>query len=260
MSGLVRWQTAGDGVAVVTIDNPPLNLLSGAIKQGLLDAAGSLAASWPDVRAVVLTGAGDRAFSAGADMKEFPERVRSGGAEDASRFGHRIAAAWLNLPQVTIAAVAGHCMGGGAEIALFCDFRVAGADARMGLPEVTRGWFPGNGGTQLLPRLVGRQVARRLLLSGQALEAEAALRIGLVDRVVPSGETEAVAVAWARELALRPARAVAAVKRLLSDPGDLAAGLEAEAAAFGEIFRTADAAEGIAAFLEKRPPSFTHRR
>lgn len=258
MTEHVRLEQVADGVALVTLDNPPLNLLSNAVKEALLVRAEELAGAWPDLRAVVLTGAGGRAFSAGADMKEFPVRVQSGGAREASNFGHRLALAWLRLPQVTVAAISGVCMGGGAEVALFCDFRVAGAGARLAFPEVQRGWFPGNGGTQLLPRLIGRQAARRLLLTGEAVTAESALAMGLVDEVVADGEVQAAALAWARTLAGRPAQALVRLKRLLDSP-DLVDGLAREAELFGDVFATADAREGIAAFLEKRQPAFRHR-
>lgn len=257
MSDRVEVEVAGGGVAVARINNPPLNLLSTEVKRVLLARGDELASAWPGVRVVVLAGAGGRAFSAGADLREFPERIRTGRAREASAFGHRLAGRWLSLPQITLAMIRGVCLGGGLEVALTCDLRVASAGSQFGFPEVRRGWFPGNGGTQILPEIVGRQAARRLLLTGEIVDARTAHAIGLVDRLVPDEEVETVALEWARNLADRPAQAVSRLKRLLRP--DLASGLALEEDLFAEVFATEDAREGLEAFFQKRSPAFRHR-
>jgi enoyl-CoA hydratase/carnithine racemase len=246
-----------DAVAVVTIGPPPLNLLSAPVKQALTETFLGLAGR-ADIRAIVLRGAGEKAFSAGANIREFPERIRLGNATEVARAGHRMAAAIRDCPQPVLAAIDGVAFGAGLEVALCADLRLASSRSRMAFPEIKRGVFPGNAGSQLITRLVGAAKAKELMLTGDPVDATEAHRIGLVNRVVDATELMPEALRWAGELATRPSTAAAFVKRLVDEGGalPLAAALDLEAELFGEIFRTDDVAEGAAAFLEKRDPVF----
>ena len=256
MSDAVRVETA-DGVAVVTVDNPPVNTLADAVLEQLGHAATKLAAD-AGVRAVVLTGAGDRAFMAGADLAEFQRLLDGDGSiEDHVATSRRALGLVEAIPQPVIAAVQASAMGGGLEVALVCDLIVADPEARLGLPEVRLGLMPGAGGTSRLPQRIGIGPARELLLLGRAVTAEEGHRLGLVNRVSAPGAALAEAVELATRLAALPARAVTSIKRVLA--ADQAQALDRERDAFLELFRTDDVREGVAAFVEKRPPSFTHR-
>jgi enoyl-CoA hydratase len=256
----VTWSWAVEGVAVVRISNPPLNLVSRPVLRALGDCLAALAAE-PALRAAVVAGAGGRAFSAGADIKEFPDFIAAEPPAEAVRLGQRTFDRLAALPVPTIAAIEGVALGGGCELALACDLRMAGATARLGFPETGLGIFPCYGGTQRLPRLVGAAVAKELIFTGRQVEADEALRLGLVNQVVPAGQALAAAVALAEGLASRAGRALAAAKRAIDAAGrlPLEEGLALEAALAGEVFRSEDLREGIAAFVEKRPPRFTHR-
>lgn len=258
-AGSIALERQG-AVALARLHAPPLNLLGRPMKEALADTMQALAAD-ATVRAIVLAGAGGRHFCAGADLKEFPDRIERGTAPSAAREGQRLAASILFSPKPTLAAIVGACLGGGCELATFCDFRVAAPDAQLGFPEITRGVFPGNGGAQVLPRLVGPARAKRLMLSGATVSGEEAFGFGLVDRLAPSGAVEDVALAWAAELAERPAVAVREIKDLVDGPerAELERRWAAEAEAFGRVFATEDVKEGVAAFFEKRPPRFRHR-
>ena len=252
------WLEVRDRVATVRIDRPPANAISREVSEGL-KAAIAEAGERDDVGALVLWG-GPRIFAAGADLKAMagadPERVRP----DVTALGQ--ACDLLEaVPKVTIAAIEGFALGGGCELALACDLRYAGADAQLGQPEILLGIIPGAGGTQRLPRLVGLGRARDLVYSGRRVGAEEALRIGLVDRVVPSGDALEAATVDARRYASGPGRALAAAKAALaaSVGGDPAAGLARERDLFCDLFATEDAQEGIRAFLEKREPRFRGR-
>ncbi|MGH9025133.1 MAG: enoyl-CoA hydratase/isomerase family protein [Acidimicrobiia bacterium] len=245
-------------IAVVTLRRPrQLNSLDAATAAALL-AASARAAEDADVRAVVITGEG-KAFSAGADIKEF------GSLETAEEFRFFLrdleaaCRAWELLPQPVIAAVNGMALGGGLELALGCDLRVADPGARFGLPEIKLGILPGAGGTQRLPRLVPLAVATQMILSGEPIDAAEALRIGLVNEVTDAGSTVERAKELARVLAQRPPLALATAKRLLDRVPSLPleAATELERDAVSMLFTTADRAEGVAAFTEKRTPRFT---
>jgi enoyl-CoA hydratase len=213
------------------------------------------------IRAVMLTGAGERAFSAGADVKEFP------GASDPERWRRQIRYIWdvseklAALPQPIVAAVNGLAFGGGFELTLFCDLRLASERARFALSEVKLGLFPGTGGVQRLPALIGVARAKELLLRGEPIDAAEAERIGLVNRVLPADRLAAESLALAQSLAERPARSVRTIKRLMDGADGLSAAEQRDRAieANVEIIQTADAREGSAAFIEKRPPKFRHR-
>jgi enoyl-CoA hydratase/carnithine racemase len=257
MGEFVAVQTHG-AVATIRIDRPPANALSQAVSRELSDAA-TTAANDDAVRAVVVWG-GERIFAAGADIKAMADH---GPEEIVSDVGvlERACRDLEAIPKPVIAAVNGFALGGGCEIALACDFRFAAQDARLGLPEIRLGIIPGAGGTQRLPRLIGLAKARELVFSGRHVDAEEALAIGLVDRVLPSGEVFAGALHAAQGYAKGPTRAYAAAKRALAVAlgAELARGLEVEREAFVPLFATRDQKEGIRAFLDKRDPEFEGR-
>lgn len=260
VTALVSWAWAANGVAVLTIDNPPMNLVSRAVLAAL-DAMLTTLAAEPALRCLVVTGAGTRAFSAGADIKEFPAFIAADPPASAAWPGQQAFDRLAALACPTIAAIEGVALGGGCELALACDLRIAGEAARLGLPETGLGIFPCYGGTQRLPRLVGAAVAKDLIFTGRLVAADEALRLGLVNRVAPAGQALAAAVALAEMLVARASRALAAAKQAI-DEGlvlPLTDGLALEAMLAGEIFHTDDLREGVAAFGEKRPPVFQHR-
>ena len=249
---LVRTERRDDGVAVVRLDNGKVNALSTALLHELREVARDLTDDPPG--AVVVTGS-DRVFAAGADISEF------GGPDEAAVVGHaflRALDAVAAIPRATIAAVAGVALGGGCELALACDFRVAATSARFGQPEVLLGIIPGGGGTQRLTRLVGPARAKDMILSGRQVGAEEALRVGLVDRVTEGSPLDA-ALEWAAELARGPVAAHALAKRAIDHGLDasLAAGLALEQQLFVEVFRTDDARIGVESFKEHGPGKAT---
>jgi enoyl-CoA hydratase len=244
-------------VAIVTITRPRvLNALDAHTLDELRQAAGQLAADGA-VRAVIVTGAGDRAFAAGADLRELVQ-LRPTDALDYARRGQQTFQAIERMGKPVIAAVNGFALGGGCELALACTFRIAADTARFGQPEVDLGLLPGFGGTQRLARLIGAGRALDLLLTGRQVDADEALRIGLVSRVVPAADLAGAVRALADRLAGKPAVAV----RCIMDAVQF--GLDAtldqssahEATLFGLIASTADMREGTSAFLEKRTPTF----
>jgi enoyl-CoA hydratase len=247
-----------DGVAIVTIDNPPMNALSTALLDELEAEVDALDAD-DDVRAIVLRGGGVRAFVAGADIKEFPSLRESAGeggsARGIQKLGPRMDAAHTSL----VAAIRGFCLGGGLELAMCCDVRICADDATLGQPEIKLGLIPGGGGTQRLPRLVGRGKALEMILTGARIDAREALRIGLVERVVPAGEAHSAAQALARTLAEKAPVALRyakeAVVKGLGLPLEDGLRLENDLATL--LRTTEDRIEGAKAFLEKRKPRFT---
>jgi enoyl-CoA hydratase/carnithine racemase len=251
MSGspLVHTELRDDGVAVVRLDNPKVNALSGALLDELEAAATALTKDPPG--AVVVTG-GDRLFAAGADVSEF------GGPDEARQVGGtflRALDAVAGIPRAVIAAVTGFALGGGCELALACDLRIASEKAKFGQPEILLGIIPGGGGTQRLARLVGPSRAKDLILTGRQVGAEEALRIGLADEVVPHEQTQERALALAAELAKGPLVAQGLAKRAIDAglSGPLADGLALEQELFVEVFRSEDARTGVASFLESGP-------
>jgi enoyl-CoA hydratase len=259
MSGLVELELGR--VARLTLVNPPLNLVTRALLEELAEALATLArASAGDVRAVVVTGAGERAFSAGSHVGEFEaQRGPDGRARHELESG--VARQLAELPMPTIAAIEGNALGGGLELALCCDLRIASERARLGLPEVRLAVTPGAGGTQRLPRVVGAARARELILTGRVLTAAEAERIGLVHEVVAAGEAVTRAMAVADEIAARGPVAVREAKRLigLATEVDIDAGLAAELDASDRVFASEDMLEGAGSFFEKREPDYRGR-
>jgi enoyl-CoA hydratase/carnithine racemase len=256
--GTVRM-AMDDAIATIIIDNPPLNLLTNDVRDTLLAWLDGAVAD-DGVRAIVLAGAGGRAFSAGSDVREFLADMREDrGAERAERERHfleRIA----GCPKPIVAAIEGHALGGGCELALACDFRIAGEGATLGFPEIRLGVFPLNT-VEWCRLLVGAAWTRELMLLGQPIGAEDARRIGLVHRVVATGQARSAAGARARELAALPGLTLAEIKRLLNRRvlALLAEGAGTAQEAAARVFRSEDLREGVAAFREKRPPRFRHR-
>jgi len=238
-----------DGVAVVTLENGKVNALSTELLRQLEGAAQALTDDPPG--AVVVTG-GDRVFAAGADISEFagPDEARTIGAQFDRALG-----AVAGIPRAVIAAISGVALGGGCELALACDLRIASDRARLGQPEVLLGIIPGGGGTQRLPRLVGPARAKDIILSGRQVGAEEALRIGLVDRLAPADEVQDAALAWAAELAAGAVLAHGLAKRAIDRGLDigLGAGLELEQELFSQVFGSDDARIGVESFREHGP-------
>ena len=259
MSGLVSLELGR--VAHLELVNPPLNLITRELLEELDAALAVLAAAPADeVRAVVLTGSGERAFSAGSHVGEF-EAQRGPGGRARLELEERVSRRLADLPMPTIAAIEGNALGGGLELTLACDLRIASSSARLGLPEVRLAVTPGAGGTQRLPRIVGPARAKELILSGRIVGAEEAERIGLVNEVVPPGEARARADAIAAEIAARGPLAVREAKRLIdaATDRDLADGLAAELDASGRLFASDDMLEGASAFFAKRDPDYHGR-
>ena len=209
---------------------------------------------------VVLTGAGDRAFVAGADIK-YMSGLDASEAKGWGDLGQEAGGLLETMPKPTIAAVNGFALGGGCELALACDFRYAASSAKLGQPEVNLGIIPGWGGTQRLARAVGIGLAKELVLTGRMVDADEALRIGLVNAVFEPGELLAKTMETARALAAKGPLALAAAKVALNRAlaGDHAENLAREAADFAELFSSEDAKEGMTAFVEKREPRFSGR-
>ena len=242
-------------LATVILDRPKvLNALNAATFAELSSAFDELGAD-NDVRVVLLTGAGERAFAAGADIRELAATEDGTGKAFALR-GQQVFRKIETLGKPVIACVRGFALGGGCELALACTLRIAADDAKFGQPEVKLGVVPGYGGSQRLPRLVGRGAALKLLLTGAIIDAREAFRIGLVDEIVPAAQLMDRARALAAEIAAQAPLAVAEILRLVDEgldlPLDLA--LLREADRFGHLCDTADKAEGASAFLEKRTP------
>ena len=245
----------GDAVGVITIDNPPVNALHPRVSDAILDCLVELERR-PDVRCVVLSATGKH-FVAGADL----DYVASIDRTEAERYALGVQAMQDRIgtiPQPVVAAINGTALGGGCELAMACDVRIAEERAVFGQPEVTLGLIPGAGGTQNLPRLVGQGRAKRMLFTGERIGADQALEIGLVDEVVEDGTALDAALALARRIAVNAPLAVTAAKRAVT-LGMQMSNLDAhrmEATLFAALADTQDLQEGIAAFFEKRTPQF----
>lgn len=250
-----------DNVAVLTINRPEkYNALNDEVVEEISAAMDELAAD-EEVRAIVITGAGDKAFISGADIGMLRDLQKSGDAVANSRRGQAMTLKVENLPKPVIAAVNGYALGGGLELAMACDIRLASENARLGQPEIGLGVSPGYGGTQRLPRLVGKGMAKLLIFTGDMIDAQEALRIGLVQRVVPQAELLTEAKALAGKLAAKSPLTLAACKEAINRglEVDLERGLTIESLEFGVLRSTEDYEEGTSAFLEKRKPLFKGR-
>ncbi len=249
----VDLERRDDGVAVVRLDRPKVNALSMALLEQLRHVADELIADPPG--AVVVTG-GERVFAAGADIAEFsgPDEARHIGGLFRDALG-----AVAAIPRFTIAAITGVALGGGCELALACDWRICADNARLGQPEILLGIIPGGGGTQRLPRLIGAARAKEIICSGRQVKAEEALRIGLVDELVPTGEVFDRALAKAAELAKGAVAAQGMAKAAIDEGTEttLAWGLDREQELFEKVFTTEDSRIGVSTFLESGPGKAT---
>ena len=248
--------TREEGYAVITLNRPPANAIDSVALAELGRALDEIESD-RKIRSIIVTGSGDRMFSAGADITEFAAAT----AEEQERFmarGCDLFDRIQGFPKPIIAAVNGFALGGGNELAMACDIRIAASKARFGQPEINLGLVPGWGGIQRLSRLIGRAQARELLLTGDALEAEEAKAAGLVNKVVADEELMAEARALAGRLAGQAPLAMAETKRLLNVDVDapMAESIREGGSGFSRMLETKDGKEGVAAFLEKRRPVF----
>ena len=251
MAEFVRLEVE-DGVGTIRVDRPKMNALDIQVQEEIRAAAHEATAR-DDVRAVVVYG-GEKVFAAGADVKEMSGMSH---AEMVARAGHLQSAftAVARIPKPVVAAVTGYALGGGCELALCADIRIAGEGATLGQPEILLGIIPGAGGTQRLTRLVGTSRAKDLIFTGRFVKADEALRIGLVDQVVPDDEVYTAAKAWAGQFTKAAALAMRAAKESI-DRGievDLDTGLEIERAQFAALFATEDRTAGMTSFVEQGP-------
>ncbi|WP_112239689.1 enoyl-CoA hydratase/isomerase family protein [Kribbella monticola] len=244
--------TVSDGVGTIRLDRPKMNALNVQV-QDEIRAAAEQAAADDAVRAVVIYG-GERVFAAGADIKEmadmsYGDMVKRSGPLQASL------SAVAAIPKPTVAAITGYALGGGCELALCADYRIAAEDAKLGQPEILLGIIPGAGGTQRLSRLVGPSKAKDIIYTGRFVDAAESLQIGLVDKVVPAAEVYDAAVAWASQFSRGAALALRAAKEAI-DAGlgvDLNTGLEIERQQFAALFATEDRSIGMKSFVENGP-------
>lgn len=247
-----------DAVATIELYRPQKkNSLNGEMRRELEECLKELAHD-RNTRVAIVTG-GEEIFCAGADISEIQESASAEEAYQHAREFQLLFDQIEGLPQPAIAAVSGYALGGGCELALACDFRIASQTAKFGLPEIKIGAFPGGGGTQRLPRLIGASKAKEMIFTGDPIGAEEALSLGLVMKVVPKEKLTEEAQAFAAKLAALPRLALQASKAAINKglEIDLASGLELEARCFGTLATTHDLKEGTLAFLEKRKPNFT---
>jgi enoyl-CoA hydratase len=246
------------GTAVISINRPPVNALNGQLIQELIDTFEELGKD-KTVLVVILTGSG-KAFIAGADIYEIPALDEESGKEF-STLGQKMTNRIDCFPRPVIGAIEGLALGGGCEVALACDIRIASENAKFGQPEVNLAVIAGAGGTQRLARLVGKGKAKELLFTGEMVDAQEALRIGLVEKVVSQGAAVAEAKAMAQKIQGKGPVAVALTKKAVNEGIDLplAEGLKIERDAFGKACASEDKNEGVKAFLEKRTPDFQEK-
>ena len=255
MGEFVKLEVEG-AVATVRLDRPPMNAISKQVVEELRDVAAEIGLR-EDVRAVVLWG-GEKLFAAGADVKEF----RDMGYADMARFGDALSGAFTaiaRIPKPVIAAITGFALGGGCELALCADFRVAAEGAQLGQPEILLGLIPGAGGTQRLPRLIGIAKAKDLIYSGRFVGSDEALELGLVDAVVPADEVYAKAVEMATTYAKGPAVALQAAKAAIDQGVEqgIDTGMKLESTLFAGLFATEDKDTGINSYLKEGPGKAT---
>lgn len=259
MSDVLRTEKLEGRVALLTVNRPEkMNALNGEVRRALVGALDALRDD-EEVRVAVITGSGEKAFIAGADIGEFEDATPVEQYQGMQR--GNIYSAIEAFPKPVIAMINGYCLGGGCELAMACDIRIASDRARLGQPEVNLGIIPGGGGTQRLPRLVGEGQAMRLILSGELIDAARAGEIGLLDEVVPAGELGERTLELARKIAAKSPIALQAAKEciLAARRMSLDEGLKFERGWFSLLFSTRDKEEGVAAFLEKREAEFVGR-
>ncbi|MBA3944113.1 MAG: enoyl-CoA hydratase/isomerase family protein [Herpetosiphonaceae bacterium] len=246
--------THAAGVSTITLNRPKqLNALDAATISELSTALTGISSD-TGVRAIILTGSGERAFAAGADIGELRELQSATAAREMALRSQGLGRLMSELHQPIIAAINGYALGGGLELALACDIRIAADTAQLGLPEVTLGILPGWGGTQRLARLIGPGMAKLMMMTGERIKANEALRLGLVERVVPAAELAQAAQQLAQQIAALPPLSIAAIKQAVNQGLNMSLdqGNAFEAGLFGELAMTADAKEGTTAFLDKR--------
>lgn len=245
-----------DRIATVTVDRPPVNALNRQVEDEMEEVFEELG-TLSEVGVVIITGGGKKAFMAGADIKAILEKGPKE-AHEMSASTQRVLSKVEAFNRVVIAAVNGLALGGGCEVALACDIRVADESAVFGFPEVGLGLLPGAGGTQRLARIVGIGKAKELILTGDPIEASEAKRIGLVEKTAPHGESVKEAIKMAERVLQRGPKAVTNAKKAINRSLDLvlADGLRMETQLFSELFQTAEVYEGVTAFLKKRKPNF----
>ncbi|PEJ56520.1 enoyl-CoA hydratase [Bacillus sp. AFS002410] len=244
-------------IAIVTIDNPPMNTLSPEVITELGTTFSELNADG-SILAILITGAGEKAFVAGGDIKDFPQKIGNANLIASFMETHEVFNRIDFSPKPTIAILNGYTLGGGCELAIACDLRVAEEQAMIGVPECTLGLLPGAGGTQRLPRLIGEGRAKELLFTGEHLTANEAMKIGLVNRVVPKGQGLEAGLQLAKKICKNGPVAVRNIKKAVDEGLELPfqKALEREAELFQELFLTEDAKEGVGAFIEKRRPQY----
>ena len=253
---LAHYETR-DQIAVVTIDHPPMNALDVATKEALGEVFTELDGARSEIRVVVLTGAGEKAFAAGADIKGFMDQNPQSAKRRLMR-SHAIFSIIENFEVPVIAALHGFCLGAGLELALCCDIRYASEGTKLGFPEVMLSAFPGNGGTSRAQYYMPLGRLKEMVFSGEMIGAREALSYGLVEKVVPQGESLNAALDLAGRIAGRGALGVAAAKKVINRARDLSLheGLELESDVWAGLASTEDMKEGARAFLEKRKPHF----
>lgn len=249
-----------DGVATLTIDRPPLNVLSKQVFREIKEAFETLAED-SEVVVTVLRTAGDKAFVAGADIKEFPEMIGNKEAKTSIMAGHDVLNVIDSFPKPTIVVLDGLTLGGGCELALAFDIRIAEEHVQIGLPEIKLGIFPGGGGTQRLSRLVGEAKAKELMYTGETISALEAKEIGLVNHVTNTGAGMTKAINMAETISNYSLQSLSRIKKAVDVGGEmnLKDGIDFEADLFAEVFQTEDVKEGVHAFIEKRKPTFKHK-
>ncbi|MBK5100907.1 MAG: enoyl-CoA hydratase/isomerase family protein [Desulfobacteraceae bacterium] len=248
-----------NNISIITINNPPVNSLSSKVIEDL-DTALTYALADKNSKCILITGYGQKSFASGADIRELETLGEKSAISLLTRV-KEVLGKILACPKPTIAAINGHALGGGLELALHCDFRLAVEKAKLGLPEINLGVMPAAGGTQLLPELIGMARARWLLLSGEMISAQRALEIGLIDRLAENNSLLTEAAEMCEALSAKPPLAYHAIKKALDAGREVpfSYALREETDLFGRLCATQDKAEGIRAFLEKRPPRFTGR-
>ncbi|MFC0558021.1 enoyl-CoA hydratase [Halalkalibacter alkalisediminis] len=249
-----------NGIATITINNPPLNVMNQKVVFALRETFQVLEED-QETLVIILTGSGETAFMAGADIKEFPQLMDHPNMKAQVMETHSVLNQIDFFPKPTIAVLNGLTFGGGCELALTCDMRIAESHTLIGLPEIKLGLFPGGGGTQRLPRLIGEAKAKELMFTGEPIPAEKAEKIGLINYVVPTGGGLEKAMELAGKIRHHSLPALSFIKRAVDEGTDMSfpAAIEHEATLFTEVFQTEDIREGVQAFIEKRKPVFRHR-